>query len=67
MLSKEEKKEIIQDALSKRRHLNFRKSSLSQKPQCTLDEYIEFLMQIQEIFSPFSINKNKTNTQFNKL
>jgi len=33
----------------------------------TLDEYIQFLDDLQEIFGPFKVSKKIMNTRFNKL
>lgn len=49
------------------RKKNFKRSrDISEKRTGSLDEYIDFLMQIQKV-SPFVYDKKKPITAFNKL
>lgn len=68
MLSKKEKQEMLEDGLSAKRRKEFAQvSKITQPSSKSLDEFINFLMSIQNIFSPFSISRKKTITRFNRL
>ena len=69
MLTRIEKKEMRQDALSEQRRADFQKADrlLRLAPSRGVDEYIRFLMDVQKVFSPFVPSRQKTKTEFNKL
>lgn len=67
MLSREEKKEMLEDAKSKRRRELFRVGRKQDKPIASMDEYISFLDAVQKIFSPFKSSSRPTPTAHNKL
>lgn len=67
MLSPEEKKEMLEDALSKSRRDDFRFAVGLRKDNCTLDEFLTFLDNVQEIFGPFKPSNKPINTKMNKL
>lgn len=68
MLNKKEKKEFVRDGYSTKRRINFSQGrNLKRKFAPSLDVYIRFLMDLQKIFSPFVISREKTITDFNKL
>jgi len=68
MLTKQEKLEFLKDGRSSRRRKAFLKSrKLLLKDMGSLDEYISFLMSIQNIFQPFKASLKKTITSHNKL
>lgn len=69
MLNRHDKKEMLEDGLSTERKVAFRKAEdlLNLTPSRGLDDYIQFLMDIQTIFSPFVPSQKKTITKFNKL
>ena len=68
MLSDREKQEMLADGLNAQRHAQFAEARRQQMARQSrlLDDYIEFLMSIQKIF-PFTHEKQKTDTTFNKL
>lgn len=67
MLSNEEKKEMLEDALnkSKREDIGFIKKPAPDK--CSLDEFLVFLNSIQEVFTPFKASIKVTITKLNKI
>ena len=68
MLSEKEKEEMLSDVNDPKRKLDF--SAAKKKAPVgsrSLDEFMSFLMNLQEIFSPFSIPQNITKTANNKL
>ena len=69
MLNPQDKKEMLKDATSLGRKVAFRQAEelLNLTPSRGLDDYINFLMDIQNIFSPFVPSHKKTITKFNKL
>ena len=69
MLNRQDKEDMFQDGLSAERKVSFRKAEelLNLTPSHGLDEYIQFLMDIQTIFAPFVPSQKKTITKFNKL
>ncbi len=68
MLSEQEKREMIEDARSKKRRDDFRVAKIKFPPrQLSLDEYIRFLDSVQKIFGPFKLSRESTPTRFNKL
>jgi len=66
MLSKEEKKEMLEDAKNKWRRKDFEIAN-DKPPAKSFDAYISFLDSVQKIFSPFKILPGHTITKFNKL
>ena len=69
MLSRQDKKEMLKDGASSVRKVAFRKveEMLNLTPVRCLNDYIDFLTDIQKIFSPFVPSTKKTITKFNKL
>ena len=69
MLNRQDKKEMLQDGISPKRKVAFRRVEelLNLTPSHGLDDYIQFLMDVQTIFSPFVPSHKKTITKFNKL
>lgn len=67
MLSEKEKIEMLLDARSKERARAFRKGRLTLDRPVSFDEYLTFLNQVQEIFGPFQVSQNRTETSRNKL
>lgn len=67
MLGKQEKEEMLADGFSAERREDFRKGRTILPAGRGLDHYIQFLMDIQKIFSPFTPSRKKTPTKFNKL
>ncbi len=68
MLSEREKKEFVKDGSSLKRRNDFSMAKLkAQHIPSSLDEYIRFLNEMQQIFGPFACSKKKTVTTFNKL
>ena len=67
MLSEEEKREMLEDAKSKRRRENFRAAKDRNSIATSFDAYISFLDSMQKIFSPFKIPSRRTITKFNRL
>ncbi len=67
MLSRNEKQQFLRDGLSPRRRNSFRKTkALAISKKITLDGYIRFLMQLQQII-PFKVSRKCINTTLNKL
>ena len=66
MLSKEERREMLEDSLSKSRRDDFRLARQDSKA-ISFDSYLAFLNNIQKIFTPFSVSCNKVLTKLNKL
>ena len=66
MLSNEEKKEMLEDARNLKRRDAFRRAQAAH-PKLSFDEYLLFLNNVQEIFSPFSVSRKSTITKYNKL
>jgi len=67
MLSKQEKKEMLEDAKSEIRRQHFQAGRRVKAEGVSLDEYLNFLEQVQKIFGPFPLSKKKTISTFNKL
>ena len=67
MLSNEEKKEMLEDAESKKRREHFRFARRKNIDVDSFDDYILFLNSIQKIFAPFKIFSYPTHTKSNKL
>ena len=67
MLSEREKKEILEDAQNKSRRQNFRFAKEKHTAAISFEEYLVFLDNLQQIFSPFVVSQHKTITRFNKL
>ncbi len=67
MLSEKEKQEMLADGLSQQRREDFRKGQLVLPGQRSFDDYIQFLNDLQKVFSPFIPSRTKTSTRLNKL
>lgn len=68
MLSKEEREELLKDGRSSMRRKEFAQGKGKDlRDSRSLDEFIQFLMDIQKVFSPFAISRKKTIARFNKL
>lgn len=67
MLSREERKEMLEDAKSRRRREFFRLGQVKYETIGSLDEYISFLDSVQKVFSPFKTLTYHTITKNNKL
>lgn len=67
MLTEEEKREMLEDSRSIKRRDDFRAALETGKNNLSLDEYLLFLNQLQEIFSPFKVSRDITITKDNKL
>ena len=65
MLTKEEKKEMLEDAKNMSRRQDFR--ALGGKDFISFDQYIIFLNNIQEIFGTFEASRQPTKTSLNRL
>lgn len=72
MLSKQEKKEMLEDTLSKERREAFAKADKRAEPfvqkyllSLTADKVIEFLMNAQKIRGPFPISKTVVTDPYN--
>ena len=70
MLSEQERREMLEDAHDDA----IRRAFQASKEKCralerpmTLDEYIDFLQGIQEVFGPFEISRKPTPTKNNLL
>ena len=66
MLSKEEKREMLEDARSKARRDDFRLAR-QDFVVISFDKYLVFLNNIQKVFSPFKISQSRALTKLNKL
>ncbi|MDP2911438.1 MAG: hypothetical protein Q8N76_03795 [Candidatus Omnitrophota bacterium] len=66
MLSAEEKKEMLEDSLSKARRDDFRFMAGSRQ-ECIMDEFLTFLNSVQEVFGPFKPSNQPVVTKLNKL
>jgi hypothetical protein len=67
MLSREEKKEMLEDAQDKRRRKDFDAAGDMKQANSSIDLYISFLNSVQRIFSSFRPSNNHTVAKFNKL
>ena len=68
MLTEEEKAEMLADGNSINRRKDFAVGKRTNNGEIpTLDEYIQFLTEIQKIFPPPPVRRTKTITRFNKL
>lgn len=65
MLTKEEKREMLEDAKNMTRRQDFR--ALRGKDFISFDQYLIFLNDIQEIFGPFKESRQATKTSLNKF
>jgi hypothetical protein len=65
MLTKEEKKEMLEDAKNKARRQDFR--ALKSKDLISFDQYLIFLNNIQEIFGTLEASRQPTKTSLNKF
>lgn len=67
MLSKEENKEMLEDALSKSRRDDFRFASELRMDKCSIDDFLTFLNSVQEVFTSFKPSNKPVMTKLNKL
>ncbi len=68
MLSREEKKEMLADAMDKSRRGDFRALGIKKLNISTsMDRYINFLHGIQAVYGPFKYLQNPHPTHNNKL
>ncbi len=67
MLSKEENKEMLEDALSKSRRDDFRFMSELRMNKCPIDDFLIFLNNVQEVFTSFKPSNRPVMTKLNKL
>lgn len=68
MLSKQEKNELLKDAQNSERKEDLSWIKLKTPPKVkSLDSYLKFLTDLQNMFSHFSVSKHKTITAKNKL
>ncbi len=67
MLSEDEIQEMLADADDVSRRESFRFSKKNSVSNMSFDEYLKFLDDVQQIFSPFKRVKNITLTALNKL
>jgi hypothetical protein len=67
MLSKEEKREMLEDAKNWLRRDSLRFARDKNSNTISFEDYINFLNNIQEIFEPFKISQQITITRINKL
>ena len=67
MLSREEKREMLEDAKNNARRQHFRIKKERHVQTDSFDEYISFLSSVQKIFSPFTSYNHPTQTKLNKL
>ena len=65
-MDEKDKKEMLEDGLSRERMLDFRKANNITTPM-SLDDYLSFLRGVQKIFGPFPISQKITKTENNKL
>lgn len=66
MMNEKDKKEMLEDGLSKERMFDFRRSN-NIITHLSLDDYLSFLRGVQKIFGPFPISDKFTKTKLNKL
>lgn len=67
MLSKEEKKEMLEDGRNRQRRDDFETAKNKKPAVKSFDTYLFFLDSIQKIFSPFKASTKPTAAKFNKL
>lgn len=67
MLSKEEKKEMLEDAYDVSRRDSFRFSRKNNLSNISFDEYLNFLDDVQQISSPSKSVRTITKTALNEL
>jgi hypothetical protein len=65
MLTKEEKKEMLEDAKSASRRQDFRVAKAG--GSVSFDQYLNFLNNVQDIFGSFKESRQPTKTSLNKL
>jgi hypothetical protein len=67
-MNERDKREFVEDGLSPKRKEHFEAASLKIRPSLmSLDEYIHFLDDLQRVFPPLPVSREKTVTKFNKL
>lgn len=67
MLSKREKREMLEDAKSMARRKDFRFVREKADYSISFEEYMRFLNEIQKAFAPLRAIKDITITKFNRL
>lgn len=67
MLSSQEKKEMLGDGKSQSRRDHFRFARSKDNDNLSFDDYLTFLNQVQEIFSPFEVSRSVTPAKLNRL
>ena len=68
MLTNEEKKEMVADAMNTSRRDDFRSAKTkASNTNVSLDNYIHFLDDIQAIYGPFKFSKASVPSHRNKL
>jgi len=67
MLSSEEKKEMLKDALDKSKRDDFRFAGKLYSNKCSLDEFLVFLNSVQKVFAPFKASSKATITKLNRI
>jgi len=67
MLSKEERRELLEDGKSASRRADFRLARASFSKTDSIDEYFRFLQSMQDMFTAFEISTHPTITKLNKL
>jgi hypothetical protein len=69
MLSEQDKKDMLEDALSEERRKNFKTVAKLKKaqPPLTPKEYLDFLADVQKICGEFPVSHRRINTAGNKL
>jgi len=67
MLSREEKREMLEDGRNKRRGKDLEAAKNIKQSARSFDIYMSFLGSVQKIFSPFKVSRSHSITKFNKL
>ncbi len=67
MLNSDEKQEMLEDGKDRHRRDRFRAVKETPMPPLSFDEYLRFLNQVQDLFSPFEISHRITRTAHNRL
>ena len=67
-ISEEEKNELLEDGKNVHRREEFRRLRAPEEiKRHSLDDYIQYLMQIQKVFGPFIVSDKRIITRMNKL
>lgn len=67
MLSNKEKEEMLEDAKSEERKVQFRFAKDKDRGLGSIDDYLLFLNSAQKVFAPIKIFKQPTPTKKNRL